>query len=117
NTPTITGTRPTFTRTPLVTNTPTITLTPCNNNNYIYSTATGTVVPGVDDTGNHGDDVVTQINLAFPFTLYGVFYSTANVSSNGNLQFTSSNSAFTNDCLPTASMNATIFPHWDALRT
>src|SRR5205823_2960867 len=58
-----------------------------------------------------------NINLPFSFTLYGASYSSANVSSNGNLQFTTTNAAFTNTCLPATAMGPTIFPHWDDLRT
>jgi hypothetical protein len=55
--------------------------------------------------------------LPFPFTFYGGSFANANLISNGNLQFTSVNTAFTNNCLPDATMNNLIAPHWDDLRT
>src|SRR5205085_9159892 len=80
---------------------------------YTSTTATAPIVPGTVDTGNHGDDVTTAITLPFPFRFYGTAFTTGNVSSNGNLQFTSTNTAFTNACLPTATMNQLISPFWD----
>jgi hypothetical protein len=75
-------------------------------------------VPGTTDTGNHGDDIVTQISFPFPVRFYNnLTYNTANVSSNGNLQFVTTNTAFTNACLPVAAMGPAIFPHWDDQRT
>src|SRR5207247_856713 len=65
---------PTFTPCAGCTNTPTrtITTTPTPTQcvtNYTCATSPGaTIVPGTVDTGNHGDDVVTNITLPFPFT-------------------------------------------------
>ena len=76
------------------------------------------IVPGTTDIGNHTDDGTTPITLPFSFKFYGNFFTAANVSSNGNVQFTSNNIAFTNTCpLPDATMNNLIGPHWDDLRT
>jgi hypothetical protein len=112
NTPTRTpsGTPPTATRTP------TITLTPCVVG-YSYATATGTIVPGTTDAGSACDDCSVAIAIPFPFMLYGVPYSSVNAISNGNLQFVTSNTAFTNACLPAATHGASLHPHWDDLRT
>ena len=45
-------------------------------------------------------------------------YTSINVSSNGNAQFTiTSDAAFTNVCLPWTGHDYTIFPYWDDLRT
>ena len=52
------------------------------------------MVPGTTDTGNHTDDGVTFVTLPFTFQLYGVNYTGANVSSNGNMQFVTTNTAF-----------------------
>ncbi len=96
---------------------PTNTPTQCSTN-YVCTVVPGsTIVSGTTDTGNHGDDVVTSVNLPFPVTLYSASYTTANVSSNGNLQFTTQNTAFTNSCLPNQTMGPAIFPYWDDLRT
>ena len=40
-----------------------------------------------------------------------------NLSSNGNAQFTTTDTAFTNVCLPWLTHNYTVFPYWDDLRT
>jgi hypothetical protein len=115
-TPTFTGTPPTNTPTRTLTNTPIPTATACGS--YAIATGTATLVPGVTlVTGSQGDDLVAAVALPFPFSFYGTPFSSANVSTNGNLQFSSTNTAFTNVCLPTATMNNLISPHWDDLRT
>jgi len=90
--------------------------TPCVGQ-YTISQIGGSCVQGTTDTGNHGDDVVTNIALPFPFTLYDQTYTGVNVSSNGNAQFTTTENAFTNVCLPWNSHDYTVFPYWDDLRT
>ena len=118
-TPTPTGTRPTATTTPTFTQTPTPTATACGTNaNYTTSTTTGTIVPGVTDTGNHCDDCTTPLTLPFPLTLYGVQYTTGSVSSNGNLQFGGTSTSLGAACLPNPVFTSpTIFLYQDDLRT
>jgi hypothetical protein len=83
---------------------------------YTIQTSTGaSIVPGTTDIGNHGDDTVTTIVLPFPVTFYGQTYTSAGASSNGNLQFTTTNTAFTNTCLPATGFGASIMPNWDDL--
>ena len=72
-------------------------------------------MPGTTDIGNHGDDTVTTVALPFPFTLYDQTFTSINLSSNGNAQFTTTDTAFTNQCLPWTGHNYTIFPYWDDL--
>ena len=86
---------------------------------YTFTTMTGqTIVPGTVNIGNSGDDVTTNITLPFSFSYYGTPFASANVSSNGNLQFTSNNAAFGNVCpLPAAILTDPIMPLWDDLRT
>ena len=73
---------------------------------------------GTTDSGNHGDDQVTNIPLPFSYTLYDQTFTSINVSSNGNAQFTTTDTAFTNVCpLPWTTHNYTIFPYWDDQRT
>jgi hypothetical protein len=85
---------------------------------YVITQTTGaSIVPGVTDSGNHADDGTTTINLPFAFTLYGQNYVTATLSSNGNVEFGSNSSAYSNVCLPVAGFADTIFAHWDDLRT
>ena len=106
--PTATGTPPTATATP--TSTP----TPCG---YDFAMSVGTIVPGTEDTGNHCDDCVTNVTLPFPFPLYGQEYSTANVSSNGNIQFATASTNRFNACLPAPSLSASLLPNWTDLVT
>ena len=103
---------PSPTPTPTASPTP----TPCVGQ-YTINQIGGSCVPGTTDTGNHGDDVVTNLPLPFSFTLYDQTYTTVNLSSNGNAQFTTTENAFTNVCLPWNSHDYTVFPYWDDLRT
>src|SRR3954465_9448127 len=104
------GPTPTGTPSP----TATATATPCTGQ-YTVAQIGGAIVPGTTDIGNHGDDTVTTIALPFPFTLYDQSFTSINLSSNGNAQFTTTDTAFTNSCLPWAAHNYTIFPYWDDL--
>jgi hypothetical protein len=83
----------------------------------VISEIGGNIVPGTTDSGNHGDDQVTNIALPFSYTLYDQTFNSINVSSNGNAQFTTTDTAFTNVCLPWTSHNYAVFPYWDDLRT
>jgi hypothetical protein len=76
-----------------------------------------TFIPGDTDIGNHCDDCVTHIALPFAFSFYGQTFTTANISSNGNLQFVSNDNAWANVCLPVPTFNYAILPYWDDLRT
>ena len=107
---------PTPTPTPTASPTPTATATatPCVGD-YTITQIGGSIVPGTTDIGNHGDDTVTTIALPFPYNLYGTTFTSVNLSSNGNAQFMTTDTAFTNNCLPWATHNYTIFPYWDDL--
>jgi hypothetical protein len=116
-TPTPTPTAsPTPTPTPTASPTPTVTptATPCVGE-YTINEIGGSIVPGTTDIGNHGDDTVTTVALPFPYTLYGTTYTSVNLSSNGNAQFLTTDTAFTNTCLPWPTHNYTIYPYWDDL--
>ena len=104
------GPTPTGTPSP----TPTATATPCVGN-YTIDEIGGSIVPGTTDIGNHGDDEVTPVALPFPYTLYDQTFNSVNLSSNGNAQFVTTDTTFTNVCLPWAAHNYTIFPYWDDL--
>jgi hypothetical protein len=93
---------------------PTPTATPCTGQ-YVISQIGGSIVPGTTDIGNHGDDTVVTIALPFSYTLYDMTFTSINLSSNGNAQFTTTETTFTNVCLPWAAHNYTIFPYWDDL--
>ena len=105
------GPTPTGTPSP----TPTATATPCTGQ-YTTAEIGGSIVPGTTDIGNHGDDTVTTVALPFPYTLYDQTFNSVNLSSNGNAQFVTMDTTFTNVCpLPWPAHNYTIFPYWDDL--
>ncbi|MBY0308469.1 MAG: hypothetical protein K2Q09_06980 [Phycisphaerales bacterium] len=85
----------------------------------VTSLSGNSIVPGVTDTGNRGDDVTTALTLPFSVTFYGNSYSQVTVSSNGNLQFGGTSGAYTNDCLGNSTQitGPAIFALWDDLRT
>src|SRR3982751_1795792 len=101
---------PTSTGTPTATATPTV--SPCQTG---ITQDAATIVPGTTDIGNHGDDEVTTVALPFPFTLYGQTFTSVNLSSNGNAQFVTTDTDYTNQCLPWSSHDYTIYPYWDDL--
>ena len=106
---------PTPTASPTPTNTPTPTPTPIPCAGLTIVQISGSIVPGTTDIGNHGDDTITTVALPFSFTLYGQSFTSINLSSNGNAQFMTTDTAFTNICLPWTTHNYTTFPYWDDL--
>jgi len=82
---------------------------------YTRTTGTGaTIVPGTTLVpGSSCDDCSNPVTIPFTFSFYGQPFTTANVISNGNLQFSSADTTFTNTCLPYAAGNNVIAPHWD----
>lgn len=85
---------------------------------YTFHQRTGAaIVPGTVDTGNHCQDCVTDITLPFTYTLYGVTYTTAKLSDNGTLQFTSGNNNSAHLPLPRDDFSDTIFLYWKDLDT
>lgn len=86
---------------------------------YGYVCANGDVYAYVDatqDTRLYEDDGTIRLNLPFEFTFYGVAYQQVVASSNGNLQFTTSNSNPSNSCLePADGMGAMVAAYWDDL--
>jgi hypothetical protein len=83
---------------------------------YTTQTSTGaSIVPGTTDTGNHDDDMLTRITFPFTVTIYGQTFTSAWAGSNGDLQFTTSDTAFTNTCLPASTLGVSIMPYWDDL--
>jgi hypothetical protein len=89
----------------------------CITNYNCAAPVSATIVPGTTDIGNHCDDCITTITLPFEVQLYGSYYDIAHVSSNGNVQFASTNEEFTNTCLPIVTMGPTIFAYWEDLVT
>src|SRR6476620_11610998 len=74
---------PTATATATPSGTPGVCISP-----YVITQIGGSIVPGVTDTGNHGDDVFTNVPIPFSYTLYDQAFTSVNVTSNGNAQFT-----------------------------
>jgi hypothetical protein len=107
---------PTPTPTPTASPTPTATATatPCTGD-YTITQIGGSIVPGTTDIGNHGDDEVTTLALPFSYSLYGTTFTSVNLSSNGNAQFMTTDTEFTNECLAWPTHNFTIYPYWDDL--
>lgn len=85
--------------------------------NYTLTTMTGQAIePGTAlVAGSQADDASVAIALPFNYTFYDQTFTTLRASTNGNLQFTGNNTAFTNLCLAAGSLNNVIFPHWDDL--
>ncbi len=93
--------------------TPTPTVTPCQ---ITITQITGTIVPGTVDL--HCDDCIITIPLPFSFTLYDQTFTSVNLSSNGNAQFVTNSNSYSNECLPSPTINSyAIFPYWDDLYT
>ena len=63
--------------------------------------------------GINCDDCTGTSRSRSPVYIYGQAHTTAEVSSNGNIQFNSAETAYANECLPTtiAPMQATFFPY------
>jgi hypothetical protein len=70
------------------------------------------------DTLLYSDDGFFTLDLPFAFTFYGAAYSAVNISTNGNLQLTTENTAYSNVCLteaPAPEMGDMIAPYWNDL--
>jgi hypothetical protein len=104
---------------PTPTATPTATVTPVQTCcQYVTSRGSGTIVPGIVDTGNHCDNCLTQITFPFPVAFYNLSFTQAYVSSNGNLQFTGNEPYLSTSCpLPDRCLNAAILAYQEDLRT
>jgi len=83
---------------------------------YNVALGSGTLVGGTTDIGLYGDDFTTSISLPFPVTLYDQTYTSVTVSTNGNLQFASSNGALSGD-LPYNGFSFAIAAFWTDLST
>jgi hypothetical protein len=63
-----------------------------------------------------GDDNALNVDLPFPFVLYGQTYTSAHVMTNGFLSFITPDPYFSNTTIPTVEPpNAAIYPLWDDL--
>lgn len=97
------------------TDTPTPTATAVSEicSNYTFSVDRDTLVPGTDFVvGSNCDDCMVTLPLPFTYSFYGAGYTYVRADSNGNLQFTSNTSLWSNYCLPAANVNNIIMPFW-----
>lgn len=71
------------------------------------------------DAAFPNDDCVASVALPFPYTFYGQTFTTANVSTNGVLQFLSASNDYGQNqvCFPLSQFNYAILPHWTDLQT
>ena len=78
-----------------------------------------TSIVGLGDNLNiNGDDQQGSITLPFSFPFYGVEHTSANVSSNGYLSFSTSATEYFNQPLPnTSEPNDAVYGIWDDLTT
>src|SRR6516162_3291264 len=85
---------------------------PCTD--YNFTLGTDTFVPGVTNIGQSCDDCLTPITLPFTVQLYDQMFTTANVGSNGSLQFGSTNATFAITCSPLGVAGTTyaMGPYW-----
>ncbi|RPH94854.1 T9SS C-terminal target domain-containing protein [candidate division KSB1 bacterium] len=68
------------------------------------------------DFSDDPDDAVLPATIGFEFPIYGMTFSTVHVSTNGNLQFTTTDEAFSANCLPDPIINGPmICAYWDDL--
>ncbi|MDQ3706740.1 MAG: S-layer homology domain-containing protein [Chloroflexota bacterium] len=117
-TPSATGTPPTATPTRTPSATPT--QVPASCANYAVQTSTGGIIDASGKAlipGSQCDDCATYITLPFAVNLYHETYTNAFVSSNGVLQFASSDFSYGNDCLPALVFDHAIAAYWDDLYT
>jgi hypothetical protein len=93
-------------------------------NQYRFTSTTGaSIVPGTTQvTGfgcvaTPGDDCVATITLPFTYNFYGNAYTSAVVSSNGNLQFASASADYGQNevCFPLNLFSYSIVPHFSDL--
>ncbi|MFL6211217.1 MAG: carboxypeptidase regulatory-like domain-containing protein [Pyrinomonadaceae bacterium] len=91
---------------------------------YEVMQTTGTLVPGTTQVTGFAnlDDGTAPITLGeaghpFSYILYDQTFTTANVSTNGNIQFVSNNADYGQGdvCMPLAQFNYAILPHWGDL--
>jgi hypothetical protein len=71
------------------------------------------------DVGLPNDDCVAPVALPFPYTFYGQTFTSANVSTNGALQFASASNDYGQNqvCFPLPQFSYAILPHWADLQT
>lgn len=86
------------------------------HSDYAVVESTGTITPGTTEIGLAGeDDEFVVVVLPFPISFYGTTYTSAAVSSNGNVQFDVANADSDYDdgeCLPEDDFGPTVFGYF-----
>ena len=83
---------------------------------YTCSHEASTFALGTTRLALTGDDVSQTVALPFAFRFYGTLYSTAYVSTNGNVNFVGPATAFSNTTIPSAGTpNGAVYTFWDDL--
>ena len=90
--------------------TPTATATPSCTPGYAFTSGTGTIMPGVTDTGNHCDDwLYSHLATVLSHPLWHRAYTSAAVGSNGHFTLAPlNNGGFTLSCMPVTTQAPTL---------
>ena len=81
---------------------------------YNYTVSSGTIVSGTTLLpGSQCGVCVVNVALPFPVTFYGQTYTSANLSTQGNLQFTTTQLGQNACPLPEPLLGSAMMPHWD----
>src|SRR5437867_4356888 len=83
---------------------------PCPNLNVAGVYEEQAFDPGVNDVGIHCDDCTVLVTFPFPIRFYGLNFTSARVSSNGNMQFAGDSAQYLDETLPTRNMDTAVFP-------
>ena len=78
----------------------------------------GTITPFTRNFSSGSDDGAAQVNIPFDYQFLGTPHSTAYISTNGFLSFSSASiTSYSNQSIPSSSTpNSVIAPWWDDLR-
>jgi hypothetical protein len=81
---------------------------------YTCRVSTSPYIPASTVIPLTGDDATAAVTLPFAFHFYGQTYTTANVSTNGNLNFVSADTTYINSAIPSpGAPNAAVYVYWD----
>jgi hypothetical protein len=75
------------------------------------------IIPGSADIGLHCDDCWREIAFPFSVSIYGQTFTSANVNSNGVINFSGPNLSYLNTCLPASNQGNAVVLMWDDLIT
>src|SRR5205823_4449446 len=89
----------------------------CPVTNYTYSATSGASIVGASNRVANCDNCVVSVALPFVYSFYAQPFTSFNVSSNGTIQFNSSNGTSSRTCLPASGFNNAIFAYWGHVRT